>query len=81
MRLGVILKNIMKKSEDITDILITLLIDCRQYYGVIGFDFPSYEISVGKELLSLDCGCSFSSLNTDERVVSYVKNWYSKLSK
>lgn len=69
---------LLKESDDLHDILITLLIDCREYYGIAGFDFPRYEILINEECLELDCGFDFNTLNTDEKVINYVKSWYKR---
>lgn len=71
----------LKKSTSLGDILVTLLINCREYYGRVGMDFPSLTIHFNNNVLSLDCGLAFGNLDNDEEVIKYVTNWYTEISK
>ncbi len=64
------------KSENIEEILEILLKNCREYYGVVGFDFPSFEIFFDGKKLNMDCGSYFRMYDNDKEVSSCVKSWY-----
>lgn len=70
----------LKESEDLHDILVTLLINCRQYYGIVGMDFPSLNIIVNDKELRLNCGMAFRRLDNDEKVIKYVTKWYKSVT-